>query len=70
MKKTRAFIVKSGDLFKSGSWTVAAATENPNIEKRCPVCNSVLFVATLYTDGKEETSLYCPTCKEVERCSC
>lgn len=63
MKKTKAFIVNSSDLFKSGNLSVKAARDNPNIEKRCPVCNSVLIRADILEHGEKEEGLYCPTCK-------
>jgi uncharacterized protein with PIN domain len=41
---------------------VKRVMENPNIEKRCPVCNTILFFATIQEHGQEEESLYCPVC--------
>jgi len=62
MRKTRAFTVKSSELFKSGKWSVKAAMENPNIVKRCCVCGSVLITATIYEHGEEDDALYCLNC--------
>lgn len=66
MQKTRAFIVMSKDLFahcmsKKGG-IVRALRDDPNIEKRCPVCNTILFFVTTQEHGQEEESLYCPVC--------
>lgn len=73
MKKTRAFVVSSTDLFNrkknpKGSWSVAETMQNPAIEKRCPECGGPLFVAVVQEKrggmSWEDESLYCPACKE------
>lgn len=66
MKKTKGFIINSKDLFahcksKKGG-IVVALRGDPNIEKRCPTCNTILFFATIQEHGQEDESLYCPSC--------
>jgi hypothetical protein len=63
MKQTKGFIVNSNELFKSGKLTVKDARDNPKIEKRCPICNSILTLCTTFENGIEDTSLYCLKCK-------
>jgi len=68
MKKTRAFIVSSKDMFtnwgagKDG--LIKRIMKNPQIEKRCPTCGDLLVMAAVYEHGQEDESLYCSTCKE------
>jgi len=67
MRKTRAFIVKSDELFKSGKLSVKAAMDNPNIKKYCPSCGGLLVQATVYEHSQEEDALFCLSCMIYER---
>ena len=69
MKKTRAFIVNSKDIFDTkknpkASLSVSDTMRNPQIEKRCLTCGNPLVMAAVYEHGQEDESLYCSTCLE------
>jgi len=74
MKKRNAWMVTSTDLFSKaknpkGSWTPEDSKRNPQIEKRCLTCGSVLVYAAVYENGQEDESLYCLKCKEEKNVS-
>jgi len=73
MKKTRAFIVNSKDIFDTkknpkASLSVSDTMRNPQIEKRCPTCGNPLIMAVVQEKrggmSWEDESLYCSTCLE------
>lgn len=74
MKKTKAFIVSSRDLFDptknpKGSLSVKDTMRNLQIEKRCLLCNDTLLPVTIYEHGKADENLYCLLCEEGENVS-